>query len=136
MPYAKYFKKMAPEPSSGSEETLKLIQQWDRDYVELHTGYNRRNEKRSIDFHLPARLIDVGPANGSRGPFFISTSMKLGSQKNRARDRRYKYIALSYCWGTKSSITTTVSTIQDRFSKIPLEILPQTIRDAVVVTRK
>jgi hypothetical protein len=53
-----------------------------------------------------------------------------------------QYVALSYCWGPsdeqsdeRKEAKTTRANIQDRFGRIQLFRLPQTIKDAVEVVR-
>jgi hypothetical protein len=46
-----------------------------------------------------------------------------------------KYATLSHCWGGNSPITTTTDTIKERKRKIPLDELPKTFKDAVIITR-
>ena len=47
------------------------------------------------------------------------------------------YVALSYCWGAQQmeKAKTTRANVQDRHSRIELSHLPQTIKDAIEVTR-
>jgi hypothetical protein len=46
-----------------------------------------------------------------------------------------KYVALSYCWGKAGNLTTTKATIADRKSGISWDLLPNSFRDAVTITR-
>lgn len=75
------------------------------------------------------RLIDVGPPNGKHQPRL---------KDKLSEGRKYKYITLSYRWGDPSSdmLTTTSETLEERKAGIPMDILPKTMRDAVVITRK
>ncbi|KAH8722940.1 heterokaryon incompatibility protein-domain-containing protein, partial [Phaeosphaeriaceae sp. PMI808] len=45
------------------------------------------------------------------------------------------YAALSYCWGTTRTFTTTLASLQARKRGFALTDLPKTCRDAVLVTR-
>lgn len=50
-----------------------------------------------------------------------------------------KYIALSHCWGNPSTSripTTTIATLSERKSTIPLSSLTKTFQDAIAVTQK
>ncbi|KAF2122009.1 heterokaryon incompatibility protein-domain-containing protein, partial [Lophiotrema nucula] len=47
-----------------------------------------------------------------------------------------QYAALSYCWGKAQTFTTTAETYVARCRGFNLTELPQTIRDAVIVTRE
>jgi hypothetical protein len=71
----------------------------------------------------PARLIDLGTKPEDL-PRLIETAGK--------------YVALSYCWGNVSGsiLETTTSTIEDFKKEIPLENIPKTIKDAMVITKR
>ncbi|KAK4233393.1 heterokaryon incompatibility protein-domain-containing protein [Achaetomium macrosporum] len=79
------------------------------------------------DTALPSRLLDVGPHAdaGFDGVRLVETG---GQQRGR-------YIALSHCWGTSHTLTTTRSTIGVRRAGVALAALPKTYRDAVTITR-
>src|SRR5205085_2899746 len=47
-----------------------------------------------------------------------------------------QYATLSYRWGVGCNLTTTLETIEDRTQGIAMSLLPNTIRDAVLVARK
>lgn len=79
----------------------------------------RRCQKR-----LPKRVIDVGPSDGSVVPRLY---LSKGETAN--------YIALSYCWGTQPTVTTTSKTMQKRIARMPIETLPRTYVDAIKITR-
>jgi hypothetical protein len=46
-----------------------------------------------------------------------------------------QYIALSYCWGTAQHFTTTSANLARMKERIHWDELPQTIKDAVTITR-
>ncbi|KAF2734550.1 HET-domain-containing protein, partial [Polyplosphaeria fusca] len=72
---------------------------------------------------LPSRVIAVG--NEAQNPFlYESFPGEIGV-----------YATLSYCWGQTRTFTTVSSTISDRKQGFGPEELPQTCRDAVLVTR-
>lgn len=48
---------------------------------------------------------------------------------------RVEYVALSYCWGNRASITTTMETYALRLAGIKWSNLPLTFRDAARITR-
>jgi hypothetical protein len=74
---------------------------------------------------LPKRVIDITASDGSTIPFL-----------RESKGKEAPYIALSYCWGTLPTVTTTSSTIQERINGMALESLPQTYIDAVKICRK
>lgn len=81
---------------------------------------------RQISHKIPARIIDVGFEDGSE-------ALRLHITEN---GERAPYVALSYCWGGPQQFTTTSATIQQRINGIPMTELPQTIQDAIKITRK
>jgi hypothetical protein len=77
---------------------------------------------------LPTRVIDVGLLDGTLLPKLVEGCGKYG-----------RYAALSHCWGSPSgpkSLITTLSTLQDRCSSIPLAILPTTFVHALYICWK
>lgn len=110
---------------------------------------------------LPTRVIDVGPADGSKDPFLFVTERHLESNagvtggspdevgeldpvltleasmstmKLKAEEE-IKYTALSYCWGKSQNFVTTIDNLEGMREKIPWEKLPLTIQDAILITR-
>jgi len=75
---------------------------------------------------LPFRVIDVGEGEDySSHPFLrISNSRSVGV-----------YTTLSWCWGSTKPLTTTKGTLKARTEKMPMNSLPKTFQDAVVITR-
>jgi len=73
---------------------------------------------------LPARLVDVGPQDGSRPPILVETRGKQGV-----------FAALSYCWGKESFMALELSNIRNFKRQIPMGQLPATVRDAIILTR-
>jgi hypothetical protein len=51
-------------------------------------------------------------------------------------DLRARYICLSHCWGHSRILVTTRANIEDHKAEIPWVDLPQTFREAIMVTRK
>lgn len=49
--------------------------------------------------------------------------------------QKYRYVALSYCWGKSNTFTTTTPTLPERKAGISASQLPQTLKDAVWVTK-
>lgn len=73
---------------------------------------------------LPTRVIDVGLDLSSPVKLYVSDGCKD------------YYAALSYCWGDKQEYITTTQTIKSRKENMFLEDLPQTLQDAIMVTRR
>ena len=73
---------------------------------------------------LPSRLIEVAPADTLGNPCLQSTESLQGP-----------YLALSYCWGSKQSYVLTTKNIDMLRKKLDVDLLPQTILDAIEVTK-
>jgi hypothetical protein len=74
---------------------------------------------------LPSRVIDVEVED-------LTAQIRLHIS---ATGERASYTALSYCWGRNQQITTTDDTLVSKTAGLELHSLPQTIQDAVTVTR-
>ncbi|KAF4634291.1 hypothetical protein G7Y89_g3823 [Cudoniella acicularis] len=74
---------------------------------------------------LPTRVIDVSSLHDN-------DLMKLSSSTRQRAD----YAALSYCWGGPQADATTSLNIDGRMKSFKLSTLPQTLQDAVRVTRE
>jgi hypothetical protein len=46
------------------------------------------------------------------------------------------YVALSHCWGNSQQLVTTTVTLPERLKEITMTSMPQTFRDAVLITRE
>jgi hypothetical protein len=74
---------------------------------------------------LPTRVINVGSSSSNQQNLFL-TQRASGA-----------YIALSYCWGRKAQpLVTSISNVESLCLDIPSSSLPQTIKDAIALTRK
>ncbi|CZR67952.1 uncharacterized protein PAC_17851 [Phialocephala subalpina] len=74
---------------------------------------------------LPIRLVDVSSPAGEICPFLAETRGKRGS-----------YLTLSHRWGERQKTETTKDNI-DRFKQVlPMDELPRTFKDAIMVTRQ
>ena len=70
-------------------------------------------------------MIDIGKENGEESAYVHLSS-----------GQKAPYAALSYCWGGPQPITLTKLTKRDMLRGIATSTLPQTIQDAITVTRK
>lgn len=86
---------------------------------------NHKERRAQTARQFPTRLIDVGKQNSKFARLWIPH-----------RGAQGKYVALSYCWGDKNNFKTTTDNISDRINGFPYADLPQTVSDAVYVTRK
>ncbi|EFQ36147.1 heterokaryon incompatibility protein [Colletotrichum graminicola M1.001] len=74
---------------------------------------------------MPARVLDVGRMDDNQVQLVDTASMMVSP-----------YVALSYCWGESNHLLTTEKNFQDMTTGIYVAEFPQTIRDAVEVTRR
>lgn len=110
---------------SDSGSVYELAADWLKDCRSSHADCPR-----VMASPLPTRLLDLsGVKSGgtSQDPFlYISDA-----------DERSEYVALSYCWGEQENedFVLTQSTLKRKMEIIPLSSLPQTLRDAITITK-
>ncbi|KAI1078222.1 HET-domain-containing protein [Whalleya microplaca] len=74
---------------------------------------------------LPTRVLDVGRSQDG--------TVKLYPNKSGMAE---DYVALSYCWGGPQPLTANNGNMRQLMDGIELSALPQTLQDAVLVTRR
>lgn len=74
---------------------------------------------------LPTRVLDLSPINGQADP-------KL----HLSHSEQHAYVTLSYCWGGPQPFATRAENLNFYLQRIPMENLPQSIKDAVFMTKK
>lgn len=105
---------------ASSPACLSLAAEWLSTCRTSHTDCALEHK---MSCYLPKRIIHVG--TGTAHPFlYIPNQQTIGS-----------WVALSYCWGGASDFTLTQSRLADFQLGFPLEDFPNTIRDAIIVTR-
>ncbi|KAK1573875.1 heterokaryon incompatibility protein [Colletotrichum navitas] len=104
-------------PIKPPGEQIGLVSDWVKSCDRNHKGCH------SDPCPLPTRVVDVG-LDGHREPRLVVTGGAAG-----------RYTTLSHCWGSHPVIRTTSRTIEDHLRALPLETLPKTFRDAVLITR-
>lgn len=104
---------------STSQACLAVAAEWLESCLENHPDCVHRLAKQHP---LPARVIDVGTA--STIPYLYVTNGRIGS-----------WAALSYCWGGNSKFTLSSGSFDALQQGYPLAEYPQTLRDAIIVTR-
>jgi len=124
-PAAQHCVERTPNPDMKSDHTFGMIRNW------LRSCDNGHNESKACWYfkitppRLPTRVIDVSPTENS-----AVIKLREGGTETGL------YTALSYCWGGEQPQATNYANIQEHFNEIPLSILPQSVQDAVFVTRK
>jgi hypothetical protein len=104
---------------SSSTECMLLATEWLQTCLKDHAAcaVSSRTAK------LPTRLIDVG--DSTRDPRLVTTSGDIGT-----------WIALSYCWGGDSEFVYNDSKKEALEDGIRLSGFPQTLQDAILITRE
>ncbi|KAH8654951.1 heterokaryon incompatibility protein-domain-containing protein [Tricladium varicosporioides] len=101
-----------------SEEAIDRARKWYKDCKETHSRCRR------IASPLPKRVLDLA-LKASTG------AVTLYESKNEV----VEYATLSYSWGTSLPLTTTSSNIKQYRKGLSIELLPQTLRDAVRIAQ-
>lgn len=117
---AEFISNRLPVTEPMSERAFSLIKGWIRSCDEDHDCIPRSTP-------LPKRVIQVSGAD-------FNTVRLL-----ECNDQQGRYVALSYCWGNTPSDKQTVTTaenIASHLQRINVAGLPQTIQDAITVTRR
>ncbi|KAE9370261.1 HET-domain-containing protein, partial [Stipitochalara longipes BDJ] len=105
------------EEDPASEEAFSRAQHW----IE-YCKANHLNCLRNEDVPLPTRVLDV---HATTNPDTIRLFVSNG--------QRYKYVALSHCWGNLR--TCTEDTFEELQNGVSISRLPKTFQDAITVTR-
>ncbi|KAI1380555.1 heterokaryon incompatibility protein-domain-containing protein [Hypoxylon crocopeplum] len=109
-----------------SVESIKTARTWLETCIAKHSSCNQGDKPK-----MPTRFLDIGHLN-DQGFVFLKESTKC----NEESPTDPRYIALSHCWGTARTITTTQANIEAHKRGIRLEELPQTFKDAVQFAQK
>jgi hypothetical protein len=100
-----------------SDKSFCMAKSWLEECIMLHRHCSPREVSR-----LPTRVLDVSK----------KSIVLYHSQQNE----RGLYAALSYCWGGNQTTKLTKGTLSNLEHEIPFVALPQTLQDAVAVTRR
>lgn len=111
-----------PNPTPGSATTFEQVKYWVSHCNDKHKGICTKNDLELVP-NLPTRVIKIA----------TDGSLRL---YETAAGEKGRYIALSYCWGGPQPFQTLTSTSADRVAGFSVESLPQTLQDAVQVTRE
>lgn len=104
---------------------MKTITGWLHECIHFHQNCQGPGDAHpgKVLRKLPARVLDVGPSKGSCDELQLT------------EDFRGPYVALSHCWGTTRHLVTEKKTIESHKKGIPLQKLPKTFQDAVILTK-
>ncbi|UPK96909.1 hypothetical protein LCI18_007844 [Fusarium solani-melongenae] len=97
--------------------------------IDHHQGCGLRKQQDDQSFELPTRLIEVDQIGSPVVRVKVSSEIQMEGQ-------RLHYLALSYVWGKGNGpAKTTRLNVNQRKQQIDLSTLPQTIQDAIKITR-
>lgn len=107
-----------------------MLRKWLKNCMETHkrcrpSGQNSVSDLSCESVALPIRLVDVGSPAGEICPFLAETRGKRGS-----------YLTLSHRWGNHPKTETIKANIHRFKQALPMDELPQTFKDAIIVTRQ
>lgn len=113
----------------GAVEDVKVARRWMQNCLENHEecGMSKEHipERDSKGTnHLPTRVIDVGPSDGSEAPYLYINKGNLG-----------QFVTLSHCWGNAVTVQTTRETLATHMKQISMQGLTKTFQDAIIITR-
>ncbi|EHK43235.1 hypothetical protein TRIATDRAFT_179156, partial [Trichoderma atroviride IMI 206040] len=101
-----------------------IVNPWVDDCVKTHNGC-REVQQLGFESCTPTRLIDVGTTH--------ENTVKLVDSGGLSKPR---YLIFSYCWGASNDRSkTTRANIEQRRESILIAALPESIRDAIAVTK-
>ncbi|KAI0505813.1 heterokaryon incompatibility protein-domain-containing protein [Xylaria bambusicola] len=118
--------------NTSSPVFFEILRQWLKDCDDNHPGCHIGWDE-STTFRLPTRLIDVG---GKDSPNICLVETQH-SQRNQVQ--QFRYIALSHPWGDKAKhrhYFTTRQNINNHKVGIDMDVLPNTLKHAIQVTRE
>jgi hypothetical protein len=117
-PAAEFVSNRPPILDVASQPSYDQTREW-LQYCDSHHECYAASERS----FAPTRVIDVGMADDV--PKLI-----------QPHSHSCHYAALSYCWGGDQSVMTERCNVQEFFKQLPISELQQTIKDAILTTRK
>lgn len=109
-----------PETDLFSDKCITLVKKWIRSCAEEHEQCPKT--PKSL---LPTRVLDVTGTDDGHVKLYTV-----------APEERGTYLALSYCWGGPQPCRTLSSNVAAYSTAISVATLPQTIQDAIAITRR
>ncbi|KAH7384507.1 heterokaryon incompatibility protein-domain-containing protein [Pyrenochaeta sp. MPI-SDFR-AT-0127] len=119
-PAAKIVPFRPPETNLSSDKCIRLAKKWLEECTEDHGQCPKYLEPL-----LPTRVLKVTGTDDGNVKLHTSAPEEHGT-----------YLALSYCWGGPQPCRTLLSNVAAYSTAISVEELPQTIQDAILVTRQ
>ncbi|KAL5316961.1 hypothetical protein ACEPPN_016013 [Leptodophora sp. 'Broadleaf-Isolate-01'] len=122
-PTEHYVQQRMASPQVATEEAFASARNWIKECFQTHS-----NCPKATNGVLPTRVLDLT---------MLSELLDMIQLKETTQGETGQYVALSYCWGPDGQAKTlTHATIREFKNAIVVRELPQTLRDAILVTRK
>ncbi|KAI1421302.1 heterokaryon incompatibility protein-domain-containing protein [Xylaria sp. FL1777] len=119
-------------PDMPSPIYFEVLRQWLKDCDNSHPDCHLKSAEASLS-RVPTRLIDVEEKYSPR------IHLLETEQSQRDQVQHFRYVALSHPWGDKREhehYCTTRQNINHHKAGIQIDILPNTFKDAIKVTRE
>lgn len=110
--------------STQAEASFHLARFWLEECLDKHDRCPK------FDDFLPTRVSDVGRVDDSEEPHLVVT------EELTAEHKKQPYVALSHCWEKKRFLTTAADRFVKHRGRIPMQDLPASFQDAVIVVRR
>lgn len=120
-PLSKHFPGRPLPEDMSSKLVFDAARKWLTECQDGHPDCAAQNERPL----LPTRVLDVESTNNPE-----KLCLHVSKQKQHG-----EYVALSYCWGGPQPLVTTTENLDEMRKCIQASQLPQTLSDAVKVTR-
>ncbi|KAG8157871.1 hypothetical protein KVR01_012143 [Diaporthe batatas] len=115
--------KFPANPRVATEDVFGEIGTWISECINNHDGCPK-----FVESTLPTRVLDVGTATDLQ-PDHVKLHVTAKGECGR-------YAALSYCWGPGTQVKTLQGNLEEHKRSIRVTQLPQTVQDAIRVTRE
>lgn len=117
-------------PCSTTIEAVTLVAHWLSECFATHSKCPK-----TIESPLPKRLLDVGFLGDADDSVRLWLNPYLNNEDDSYRGPYGRYVALTYCWGTRAFTTLTPERQASMIHGIDMANIPPTIRDAIRITR-
>jgi hypothetical protein len=101
-----------------------LLKHWLHCCASRQSGHELCRDLMPVRTELPTRVVYVGTNDGQDPPRLHSSNGEIAG-----------YVALSYCWGGPQRHRTERNRIQRHVHALPMEGLPKSLQDAILLTR-
>ncbi|KAI2636947.1 heterokaryon incompatibility protein-domain-containing protein [Hypomontagnella submonticulosa] len=106
--------------SSSRSERIQILKCWYNECTSDHDQCKRGTGG------LPERLISIGSSEGAQPHLVLTEELNT---------KEIPYATLSHCWGNHLPLQMTRNNEKQFMERIPMEIIPQTFRDALDICK-